>query len=323
MTSRGILTGRRVLWYGLGGLWLLDGALQLQPAMTDGQFVQSVLLPTASGQPEWLRQLVLFGASAWQRHPLTCDAAAALIQLSLGVGILFGWDRVLGRAALWASIAWGLSVWVFGEGMGGVLTPSPTALTGAPGAALLYAACAALLLLPVGAWTRGDVGRALRPAFGIYWLVAAVWQSIPSAGFWTPQGLTQALAPGAMTPEPGFLAAPIGWFLYGASFSAPTFNIVLTGGMAAAFWATVRAHSRRSLAAAAAGLFLWLGFCWWIGQDFGVLGGAGTDPNTAPVLALLAATAWLPAQWANIRRAPAPDGRNSALQPRRFNPRIG
>lgn len=25
---------------------------------------------------------------------------------------------------------------------------------------------------------------------------------------------------------------------------------------------------------------------WWIGMDFGVLGGVGTDPNTAPLMAL-------------------------------------
>jgi hypothetical protein len=37
----------------------------------------------------------------------------------------------------------------------------------------------------------------------------------------------------------------------------------------------------------------WLGVLWWLGQDFGVLGGVGTDPNTAPVFALvLGAAAW-------------------------------
>ena len=26
---------------------------------------------------------------------------------------------------------------------------------------------------------------------------------------------------------------------------------------------------------------------WWAGQDFGILGGMGTDPNTVPLVALL------------------------------------
>lgn len=37
---------------------------------------------------------------------------------------------------------------------------------------------------------------------------------------------------------------------------------------------------------------VWLFFSWWMGQDFGVMGGVGTDPNSSPVLALLLLAAW-------------------------------
>ena len=48
--------------------------------------------------------------------------------------------------ALAASIAWALAVWWLGEGLGGVLTGAASPVTGAPGAALLYALAAVLLL---------------------------------------------------------------------------------------------------------------------------------------------------------------------------------
>jgi hypothetical protein len=84
------------------------------------------------------------------------DVPAA--QLALGAGLLF---RRTARAALAGTIAWGLAVWWLGEGLGGILgsaTSSP--LTGAPGAAVLYAL---LVLLALAFWpVRRDSAAPVR-----------------------------------------------------------------------------------------------------------------------------------------------------------------
>ena len=73
-------------------------------------------------------------------QPVLANGAFALIQIALGLGIL---SRRFSRVALGASIVWALSVWFVGEGIGG-LGAGATLLTGAPGAALLYAVIAVL-----------------------------------------------------------------------------------------------------------------------------------------------------------------------------------
>ena len=69
--------------------------------------------------------------------------------------------RRTARAALAGTIAWGLAVWWLGEGLGGILgsaTSSP--LTGAPGAAVLYAL---LVLLALAFWpVRRDSAAPVR-----------------------------------------------------------------------------------------------------------------------------------------------------------------
>ena len=41
----------RTIQIGLGIIWLIDGLLQLQPKMFGTDFANSVILPTAQGQP--------------------------------------------------------------------------------------------------------------------------------------------------------------------------------------------------------------------------------------------------------------------------------
>ena len=139
---------RALLWWGLGVLWFIDGVLQAQPAMPNNGFVLDVLAPALAGQPSWYIRILGWNIQFWTDHPVGADVAAMLLQVWMGILLLVGMDRFWGRLALWFSIAWGFGIWIFGEGMGGILTGKVTWLNGAPGSVLFYVASAALLLLP-------------------------------------------------------------------------------------------------------------------------------------------------------------------------------
>ncbi len=120
--------------------------------------------------------------------PGAANAAFATLQLLLALGIAW---RPTVRAALAASVAWALAVWWLGEGLGGVLTGTASPVTGAPGAALLYALAAVLLwptlkgaerdrpaLFAAGAAVGAPVARALWLLLwgGMAWLTVVAGQ---------------------------------------------------------------------------------------------------------------------------------------------------
>ncbi|MGB9483944.1 MAG: hypothetical protein WCB86_08635, partial [Candidatus Dormiibacterota bacterium] len=131
-----VIPARVFLRRAIGILWIVDGLLQAQPAMPAG-FAKNVVAPSATGQPHLLANLMNWEVYFWQAHPLDLAVATVFLQVGLGVAILAGGDSALGKFALWASIAWGLFVWVGGEGLGGILVPGTTQLMGAPGAVLV------------------------------------------------------------------------------------------------------------------------------------------------------------------------------------------
>src|SRR3954463_10660853 len=108
---------RRHLQIALGLLWLLDGALQLQPFMLGTGFAREVIDPTAGGQPHVVAGPVEWGASIVAAHPVAWDVPFAAIQLLIGLGLLF--PRTA-RPALAVSIPWALGVWFLGEGLSGL-----------------------------------------------------------------------------------------------------------------------------------------------------------------------------------------------------------
>ena len=170
LESRGL---RRRIQIGLGLVWLLDAALQFQPYMFGRAFVTQQLIPAAAGNPAvvanpalWTNRLVLHDVAAW-------NTAFALIQLAIAMGLLW---RPTVKAALAGSVWWAVSVWWFGEGLGGLLTGTASPVTGAPGAVILYALIA-LLVWPrrAGADSR-DVA-----ATG---LLGARWSRVPWVVLW-------------------------------------------------------------------------------------------------------------------------------------------
>jgi hypothetical protein len=279
---------RDTLWIGFGILWMVDGLLQAQPAMFTQQFVTKVLQPAAQGQPQWLADLLAPTTLLWQTHAVAANFAAILAELAIGALFVFGRARPWGRVGLALAIGWGLLVWVFAEGMGGLLAGSPTALTGAPGAALVYVAGALLLLLPSRWWRRDTSVRWTRRALGWFWLLAALIQALPTAGYWTPMGLGMLFQGAAAQPQPTVLAAPIA----AVAALAAQYPLVANTCFVAVMVALGVAFLFGGTRGWAYGLgFCWLGFSWWMGQDFGALfSGTGTDPGTALPLALLTLT---------------------------------
>jgi hypothetical protein len=292
---------RRRIQVALGLLWLLDGLLQFQPAMFTRKFATQVIAPAAVAQPGFVAGPVSEMVRIILHHPAVMDVGFGLIQLALGAGILF--PRTA-RWALAASVAWALAVWYLGEGLGGLFGGGASLLTGAPGAALLYAVLA-LAVSP----RRGRDPRGQRPArwaavaWAVAWLGGAVLQLLP--GVDTNASISMALAMNA-SGAPAWLAA-IGNHLsalvpdYGASIVIDLVVLQAFAGLG------VLMGRRTRLAAVTVGIGLSLAY-WVTGQDMGQLwSGIATDPNTAPLLMLLGVTVLGSASW----------------RPARFSPRTG
>jgi len=274
----------------LGIIWIIDGLLQAQPAMPGG-FAKQIVAPLAAVAPHSLANLLNWEVYFWQAHPLDLAVATVLAQVGIGVAILAGGDSVLGRAGLWASIGWGLFVWVGGEAMGGLLSPGTTELMGSPGAVLVYVTAAALLLAPIRIWTSGRLPRRIRLWVGLLFIFGAILQAIPGEGFWTGKGLSAMFFAMAKVPQPGFLSAPVVGMGHLAQAHPVLLNSVLIAILVilGAGLISGRAPRRWTIAA-----WVWLGLTWWVGQDFGALGSkTATDPNLSPLVAVMLVCAWI------------------------------
>jgi len=287
---------RRALQLGLAGVWLLDALLQYQPVMFSRAFGR-MLAATAAGNPVVIGRPIAWDATLVEHHAVALNALFATIQLLLGLGIAL---RPLTRFALAASVAWSLGVWWLGEGLGGMLNGTANPVTGAPGAVLLYALLAVLLWPADRTDSAYDAGpppftaaravgaRAARGLWLVLWLSLA-WFAVQPANR-APLALHNQLA-GQADGEPHWLAgiensaaAVVG------SHGLPV-SIVLAAAcviVAAGVWLprpAARATLVLALVVAAA--------IWVVGQAFGmILAGGATDPNSGPLLALLALAYW-------------------------------
>ncbi len=277
---------RRVLQVGLGVLWMVDGCLQLQPAMFTRALVESVWRPMLQGQPGWLAGLIAWSIRMAAPHLVAFNLALALTQVAIGALMVTRGARAA-RVGLWCSAVFAAVVWVFGEGMGQMLVPGATILAGAPGSALVYLGASVLLLLPSGSW-RPTAGRAAAaPALfaGAVFVLCGLLQLQPT--FWTSLGLAAPFGQAFMMPQPSLLRQVIG-ATSGVVANAPVllnalFSAALVGcGLLLSFGVGER---RPALTWAPLAV---LGAVWLLGQDLGMLfSGMATDPNTAPALALL------------------------------------
>src|SRR6201996_8058850 len=317
---------RLVLRVGFGLIWVFDGLLQAQGQMPGG-LADQVMQPAASSSPGWVQHLVNYGVNLWDYHPITAATASVWIQVGIGLWMLLavrGWSA---RLAGLTGVAWGLVVWAFGESFGGIFAPGLTVLFGAPGAVLLYVVAGALLALPQRAWDGPRVGRLLLGGTGVFLLGMALLQAWPGRGFWQgtidgkPGSLAAMVQSMAGTSQPHPLAVLVTWF--GNFTAAHGFAVNLVAVIALALIgagltaAAVRADTRLALVAVVAGAV----FCladWVLVEDFGFLGGLGTDPNSMIPLILLLTAGYLglaPAPALALAADPAAAGNGGRAEP--------
>lgn len=275
---------RRWLRLAFGCLWLLDAGLQLQSSMP-AKFSSGVAAPMLAGQPGWVQDLLRVGINVWARHPVTSAAAAVWLQLGIGLWILTTRRGRWAKAGLLAAIGWSGVVWVFGEGFGGIFAPAASWLSGAPGSVTLYAVAAGLLLLPEQLWCDRRFGERILRGLGLFFVAAGIAQATPELGMWTSTRLAGLFSAAARNPQPAILAAPIRAVAEAARIAPVPINFAVVAGCVAV-GIGLRTGRRTDLWVKLA--IGWCLFAWWFGQDFGVLGGVGTDPNTAiPLIAIL------------------------------------
>jgi hypothetical protein len=310
------LPSQRWLQIVLGLFWILDAALQFQPFMFGSGFV-GLLQANASGQPFVVGDLITHIGNFLSPDIAVWNVFFALIQVAIGFGLLF--KRTV-RPALALSFAWALGVWFFGEGMGMLLTGTASALTGAPGSVFMYG------LLGLMAWPRarssrsttqdrahdgapdgapdGDsdvddgpvgvassaaaqgIGRSITPlaTWAGYWSLAAVLFLFPNNR--TSTSVHSAIS-GMVPTQPAWY----GHFLNGVSNHATSSGtqwawvlavVSLAVGLAPLL---VRRPGPYLLVGALVAFVMWM-----TGQGlFGnVFSGSATDPNTGPLVMLLA-----------------------------------
>jgi len=285
------LDARRALQLALAGIWLLDGVLQYQAFMFSKGFSQ-MLAGTAAGNPAVIGRPITWDAALVQHHLVLLNTIFATIQVLLGLGIAF---RPTVRVALAASIAWALGVWWFGEGLGGVLNGGASPLNGAPGAVIIYALLA-VLLWPAdrpGASAPFTAARAVgahvaRALWLVLWLSLAYFALTPANR--APQAVNGMIA-GMESGQPGWLAG----ILRGAASLVAHQGLAVSIALAVAFVViALGVYLPRSTARVILVLAIVVSLVIWVvGEAFGmILAGGATDPNSGPLLVLLALAYW-------------------------------
>ena len=281
---------RRALQLGLAALWLLDGVLQYQPFMYTKAFAQS-LAGTAAGNPSVIARPITWDANLVEHHLVLLNTVFATIQLLLGLGIAF---RPTVKIALAASIAWSIGVWWFGEGLGGVLIGGASPLNGAPGAVVIYALLAVLLWpadrtasAPFVA-ARAVGAHAARALWLVFWLSQAYFALIPANR--APQAVNAMIA-SMQGGEPGWLAA----IQRGGASRVANQGLAASVALAVALvLIALGVYLPRPFARATLVLAIVVALVIWVVAQAlgGILASGATDPNSGPLLVLLALAYW-------------------------------
>jgi hypothetical protein len=206
------------------------------------------------------------------------NTAFALVQVAIGLGILY---RPTVKPALALSFFWALVVWWSGESFGLLFTNTANALTGAPGAVLLYGLIGAIV------WPNGRPGgllgvRGARLTWGILWvLMGVLWLLAANTTANATTTLIDA-APSGMA----WLTAGQHWVAAAARGDGLPIGLVLAAVSIAIGIAVARNWHAKSFLIAAIVLNI---VYWFIGQGLGgIFQGGATDPNAGPLFVLLA-----------------------------------
>jgi uncharacterized membrane protein len=221
-------------------------------------------------------------------HPVLFDAFFASVQIALG--LTFFAKRTV-RLAIVASAVWAVGVWYLGEGLGGLAGDHMTALSGAPGAALLYG------ILGIAAWPdRGRPGQRATPldkqklplwllwVWGVLWVGYAVLNLLPG-NIHASELASQVSA--NVSSVPSWLGT-IDRGSASVTNSAGATGVALIVAVELAIGLLAFSRSRLGSAALYAGMVLATVY-WAVGQSFGELfSGQATDPSTGPLVIVLA-----------------------------------
>jgi hypothetical protein len=284
------LTPRRRLQLALAGLWVLDGLLKLQPFMFTKDFAPMTLGDAEDGAPGWLAHPINWASSLDQHHPVGLMLLFAVIELVIGFGIAL--PATL-KPALVACMLWVPFLWFFAEGLGGLASGSASAFTGAPGASILYGLLA-VLLWPSAREEPSEAARFIGARWSqVVWLV--LWGLLAFLAFLPANRSANAFSDAISANGQG---AP-SWYVSLLGHAASTtaghggeWGVVF--GVALALVAvSVLAPWRRAVRAGMALGLLLAALIWVFGEGFGMpFMGMGTDPDTGPLLALLALAFW-------------------------------
>jgi hypothetical protein len=264
-----------------------------------------MLAGTAAGNPGFIARPITWSAGIIGHHPVPVNTAFATIQLLLALGI--AWRPAL-KATLAASVVWAVAVWWLGEGLGEVLNAAASPVSGAPGAVIIYALLAVLLWpsdrqaeAPFTA-ARAVGANAARALWLVLWASLAYFSLIP--GNRALHDMVAGMADG----EPGWLAGLDNGAARLLAHQGLTVSIALAvvfALIALAVFAPAPALRTAVVAAVLVATVIWL-----FGENLGeMFTGSATDPNSGPLLALLALACW-PARTARppaiADAAPAP-----------------
>lgn len=292
---------KRLLRVGLGLLWLFDALLQAEPVHFRAAYWLDEFAQSSMAEPASVNALVLYVARRIAEHPLVDNAVFVLIEAVLGVALLCRW-RV--RTTLLASVVFALAVWVAGEGLGELPTGFALIAFGAPGSALLYAVLGLLAwpaprrtpaALPAEGGSSAQGARAVgaeasggpsRWALGVW---CALW--VGGAALYLERAHPLRLLLRANLEEAG--VGNRAWLVdldrrvsalvtpHATAVAAALIALDLLVGLGVLVRRTRRAALVVGIALSA--LF------WVVGQDLGgVLSAGATDPDTAPLVVLLA-----------------------------------
>lgn len=261
----------------LGLIWVLVGALKFQSFTYGHGFIQ-MLTSMEPGQPHWLSVSIGWGASAMHSDQALFATLSGLLEVGIGVGLLY---RPLVKPALLASFAWAFVVWWFGEAFGMLFMNMASPLTGAPGTIDLYA------FIGLMVWPNGRPGgllgvRGARIMWAVIWVVQAYLWLLPANSSANATANAIKAAPSGMS----WLSTVQLWATHAATGNGLVIAIVLAAlSLAIGVAVGINWRSKEFLLLA---VILNVAF-WVLSQGFGSLfEGNATDPDTAPLLILMA-----------------------------------
>lgn len=264
----------------LGIYWLIAGCLQLQSQMFTSNFISKVINPITQNQPLFISGPINFASHIFLINPVLFNAFIALIQLCLGIFII--WPKST-KYALAGSIFWAIFVWFFGEAMGQLWGGHNLLLMGAPGAALIYALIAIGIMPKNSKEEKPDDWLIL--VWVAVWLLGSVLQLVNGQN--TSNELAGLISGMAGNGAPQWLSA-LDTGISNAISGLGNWFIALLAAVQAAIALLVLCPNKfvRIIIIELAGILL--AAFWVVGQNLGgYYTGYATDVNSAPLIILL------------------------------------